>query len=629
MFIDQPNQHKNGGPTAAAEHRDNVGPSDPVQQSNSPTHQQRANSAASGVEMSDEAERATAEDLHPKLMHFYTELRHGLPDRYVFDEQTKFIFDIAGSKVCGPIRVVSLPHRPDLTGWSVEVEYLDREENLRGAASPRQEIITGKGRFFSHLIDRGFEVATGALGVAMLLNAWTNLAHSWRCDHSGWFRAPDGAMSFVRNDGTVHMAQKENAIPIILANPQLAGAPIRGSLAGWQKEVAARALGNPALMFAISVAIAGPLLRFTGIHTAGFNFFGTSGVGKSLLLRIAESCGGNPRNLTPWSAAKTGLGQLGTRSYDGLLALDGFRRDPDARQIKALLAIADEAGSDPDPNGEYRWQGVLLSGSEVPFTAMFQRKKKGVPAALLARIVDIPATSGPHGLIDTLHGFADRSSFARHVEAAVHHQHGHLLPAFLDRLVADLAGIAADLGKILPQRAHFLKDSCLASSNVPAAALPQVAERFALIGYAGELGIRFGLLPWSPGAAQLAAEAMAHRVKQDNGPSDAERARSTLWGFVDRNADSIIDLESEGAKATCPGTVGWRDSAYIYIRPGPLRDQIADLDDLLDALEPGTLKPGGEAGSLQYKMPATKVSDRPRVYRFDAQMLQHGLRPRF
>ncbi|MFC3183279.1 hypothetical protein [Cypionkella sinensis] len=138
-------------------------------------------------------------------------------------------------------------------------------------------------------------------------------------------------------------------------------------------------------------------------------------MGKSLLLRIAESCGGDPRNLTPWSAAKTGLDQLGTRSYDGLLALDGFRRDPDARQIKALLAIVDEAGSDPDPNGEYRWRGVLLSGSEIPFTAMFQRKKTGVPAALLARIVDIPATSGPHGLIDTLHGFADATNFARHL----------------------------------------------------------------------------------------------------------------------------------------------------------------------------------------------------------------------
>lgn len=629
MFIDQPDQHKNGGPTAAAEHRDNVGPRDPVQQSNSPTHQQRAKTAASGVEMSDEAERATAEDLHPKLMHFYTELRHGLPDGYVFDEQTKLIFDIAGSKVCGPIRVASLPRRPDFKGWSVEVEYLDREENLRRASFPRQEIITGKGRFFSHLIDCGFEVATGALGVATLLNAWTNLAHSWRCDHPGWFRAPDGAMSFVRNDGTVHMAQQENAIPITLANPQLAGTPIRGSLAGWQKEVAARALGNPALMFAISAAIAGPLLRFTGIHTAGFNFFGTSGVGKSLLLRIAESCGGDPRNLTPWSAAKTGLDQLGTRSYDGLLALDGFRRDPDARQIKALLAIADEAGSDPDPNGEYRWQGVLLSGSEIPLTAMFQRKKTGVPAALLARIVDIPATSGPHGLIDTLHGFADATNFARHLDAAVHHQHGHLLPAFLDRLVADLAAIATDLGKTLPQRSHFLKDSCLASSNVPAAVLPQVAERFALIGYAGELGIRLGLLPWPPGAAQMAAEAMAHRVKQDNGPRDAVRARSTLLEFVDRNADSIIDLESEGATATNPSTVGWRDSAHIYLKSKPLREEFNDLDELLDAIAPDTLKPGGEPRSLQFKMPKTKVSDRPRVYRFDAQMLQHGIRPRF
>jgi hypothetical protein len=36
----------------------------------------------------------------------------------------------------------------------------------------------------------------------------------------------------------------------------------------------------------------------------------------------------------------------------------------------------------------------------------------------------------------------------------------------------------------------------------------------------------------------------------------------------------------------------------------------------------GVLKPGGEARSRQYKLPATKVPGRPRVYRFDRKMIE-------
>lgn len=58
-------------------------------------------------------------------------------------------------------------------------------------------------------------------------------------------------------------------------------------------------MGNPALIFAISAALAGPLLRLVGIQTAGFNFYGPQATGKSLLLHVAMSCISHPDRVIP------------------------------------------------------------------------------------------------------------------------------------------------------------------------------------------------------------------------------------------------------------------------------------------------------------------------------------------
>lgn len=63
----------------------------------------------------------------------------------------------------------------------------------------------------------------------------------------------------------------------------------------------------------------------------------------------------------------------------------------------------------------------------------------------------------------------------------------------------------------------------------------------------------------------------------------------------------------------------------VYLRGDHMRNQLEDLDALMDSLnDDTTLLPGGEARSLQYKMPATQVPSRPRVYRFAKQKLEES-----
>ena len=407
---------------------------------------------------------ASNEHPDPDIARFYAEFRRGLPEEYRFNEEEQVIFEpLRLHWVCGPIRVASYPRRVDGSGWSVHVEYLDRDGRLGSHTFPQIELNTGRGKHVADLIDRGLAVHSEPFWTTRLLRAWEDVPHGWRVDAAGWFTDPDGMTSFVRADGRVHQPAGADIAPVVHASPANGRQAVSGNLEGWQKDVTAQALGNPALAFAISAALAGPLLRWSGIETAGFNIFGPSGIGKSLMLRLALSCGSAPSALMAWSAAQTGLHRLSAQSQDGLLALDAFPRDPDTRHLKALLAIGDDAASGRilparDPDGGERWRRLLLSTSELPLSTCLRRKKKEMPAALSTRIVDIAGHSAGHGLVTKLHGASDSRHFARRLEASMQHHHGHLIGLFLDRLVNDLAGIRARLDDRLTElTCHFQK----------------------------------------------------------------------------------------------------------------------------------------------------------------------------
>lgn len=576
-------------------------------------------------------DRSGAVALAPDVEAFLKELCLGLPRDYGLTRERDAIWDcIHGTLVCGPLRVVSFPRRTDHTGWSVEVEFLDRDGKLQRSTFAQIELVTRSGKFVAGLVDRGLAVHASAASVAQLLGKWRAVGHSWRVDGPGWFAGPEGRMSFVQPDGQVHQPKGGVADPIALAPPRLTGTRVTGSLQGWQDEVAARALGNPALIFAISAAVTGPLLRPAGVDTAGFNFFGPPSVGKSLLLRMALSCSGDPARLVPWTAAHTGLHRLSTEAQDGLLPLDGFPRDPDARLIRALLALADDAGAgrtDParDPDGGSRFRRIVLSTSELPLATSLRRKKKDPPAALALRMIDIPADHGCHGLVGNLQGHADGAAFARSLERSMRRHHGHLLPAFLDRLIADLDQVTADLSDALPRLSAEMESLLPAQETALSGALSRIAERFALVSHAGELAIAFGLLSWPAGTAREAAGLMAHLARPDaqSPVSDAGKSIEAFRGYIERNRDRIIDLGPDRPAGRMEDALGWRDEEHVYLRSEPIRDELAELDAMLDALaDCGALKPGGEARSLQYKLPATKVRSRPRVYRVDRTMIE-------
>ena len=69
---------------------------------------------------------------------------------------------------------------------------------------------------------------------------------------------------------------------------------VSGTKEQWREHVAALAVGNSRLIFAISTAFAGPLLDIVGMEGGGFHFCGSSSKGKTTAQIAAAAVWGNP-----------------------------------------------------------------------------------------------------------------------------------------------------------------------------------------------------------------------------------------------------------------------------------------------------------------------------------------------
>lgn len=97
------------------------------------------------------------------------------------------------------------------------------------------------------------------------------------------------------------------------------------TLESWRQSVAALAKGNSRFVFAISAALAGPLIELSGQLSDGFNIRGASSSGKPAALRLATSVWGRLRNTSTPGALDGGRGG-GRTGLRVLLPTRGMRR---------------------------------------------------------------------------------------------------------------------------------------------------------------------------------------------------------------------------------------------------------------------------------------------------------------
>lgn len=386
----------------------------------------------------------------------------------------------------------------------------------------------------------------------------------------GWHRVEE-ALAFVMPRRTI--AQGELARRITFQS-EVAGQDeyaTAGSLVSWRESIGRLCSGNPLMVLAVSTALAGPLLHLCHRQTAGIHLVGDSSNGKTTLLEVASSVWGGPDFKRTWRATGNGLEGVAAALSDTALVLDEIG-EADGKEIGATVyALGNGTGkARASRNGTarrpQRWRIAVLSSGERTLAAHMSEAGKRSHAGQAVRLLDIPAKR-QHGAFDTLHHLADGRAFADHLKSEVTRHHGHLGPAFIERLVAEERDLAGEVDR-------FAQVDGFATSRPLQG---RAAKVLALIGLAGELATEYGLTGWQPGEAMAAAIEAFHAWAAGQGGvrSEHEQILANVAGFIERHGDarfSSVENTLSHSPMVRDRAGWWRDDAegrtYLFSGEG-------------------------------------------------------------
>nr|WP_314616164.1 DUF927 domain-containing protein [uncultured Pseudomonas sp.] len=386
---------------------------------------------------------------------------------------------------------------------------------------------------------------------------------------------------------------------------------VRGDLAAWQQQVAAKCQGNPVLTLAIGCALAGPLLSLVGVLGGGVHLVGDSSSGKSLAQLVGASVWGAPKLFAAsWDMTKGGLEIEAATRNDTLLPLDEIKRADPKRVQEMAYALSNGQGKGTmDRNRQGRpklaWCLLALSSGERSLSEHAAIAGSPAHAGAELRMVDVNAGTRTYRAFDELHGM-EGAAFHRMLTVSTTQHHGHLGPAFVERLIGsdDRSGLEEDFTRV---RSQFPDDNAQAG---------RVADRFAVIALASEMAIAYGLLPWPAGSALADALLLYGEWLAGVGSGNAEDRQilSSIADFIDRHGSSRfsdIEADPDVDQARVYDRAGYWQSEngrrlYLFNRPALLQAAHGfGLGRIAKALEAAGAIAKRDSGRLQasYRLP--------------------------
>jgi putative DNA primase/helicase len=353
-----------------------------------------------------------------------------------------------------------------------------------------------------------------------------------------------------------------------------------GTLAGWRDGIAAKAVGNPLLMLAVSASFAGPLLQRCNSEGGGFHVVGDSSTGKTTLIEAACATWGGSGFKRSWRATANGMEGAAAMFNDCLLALDEIS-ECDPKEVGAIVyALGNGRGKQRasrsgSARGVTRWRCFVISSGERTIATTMQEGGQRAKAGQSMRLLDIQAAQA-FGAWDALHGATSPAAFSDAIKRAAAQNHGHAGRAFLEKLTFDTSDLCAMLEEV-KAAPMFATDGTEGQDK-------RAAARFALIGLAGELATEYGVTGWPEGAA---GEAAAHGFKlwqsmRGKGNDERRQILQRVSGFIERHgdgrfsdADITIDFQIRDRAGWWRDTNGGRE--YLFTTDG-MREATKGVD---------------------------------------------------
>ncbi len=416
---------------------------------------------------------------------------------------------------------------------------------------------------------------------------------------------------------------------------------VQGSLDDWKREVSAFCVGNPYLIFGISVALAPPLFRLLKKEGGVFHFHSDTSSGKSTLLRASGSVwggGGEDGYLRVWNATANALEVICAEHNDGLLCVDEISQC-DARDFeKVSYTLINGQGKgrlsrDSKLMDTLGWKTLILSTGNVTTEDKLRQAGVRMNGGHRVRNLDIPVV-GKYGVFDDLHGETTdktgRKKFADRLSNAARAYFG----APIRRLIAELTREKAeDCGALA---SGFLRAWGYSNAHEEAV---RIVEKFALCAAAGVMATEFGITGWDEGeaidAARLMAELTVGKPDKAKTGSDEEDAVSVVRLFIERHGASRFQplvvrrvhpggepAEPEPQELSIRDQAGYRDSEYFHFTPEVFRTDVCqgmNHERVCAALQSrGLLK---TAAGMAFQNKTGPKKDRKNVYSVSRRIL--------
>lgn len=404
--------------------------------------------------------------------------------------------------VCSRLDVVALTNDQDGNGWGYLLNFADPLNRRKQWAMPSRMLSGDGAEYRGALMGMGLRIATSPRA-RNLLTQYIQTRQPGEfatcTDRIGWHGRAFVLPHETVGDGAERVVfQSESA--------QENTFRVKGTAEQWRERVGLMCAGNSRLVFAVSAAFAGPLLKPAGMEGGGFHMRGDGSTGKSTTQVLAASVYGNPERFKQsWKATDNALEGVASQHNDCLLILDEIGEvDPKVVGECAYMlgngqgkARAARTGV---PRPRLSWRLLFLSSGEKSLSDHMQEVGKRTKAGQETRMADIPADAGQRmGVFEELHGHEGGSQFSRYLVAQAMACHGAAGREWLQWLSQRAEG--------LRERVRSMADR-LGEKIVPQAASGQVERvgaRFALVGAAGELATAAGLTGWAAGEAERGA----------------------------------------------------------------------------------------------------------------------------
>lgn len=478
--------------------------------------------------------------------------------------------------IAAPFEVVGEANDGAGQNWGLVIRWKDRDDRQHQWSVPKRLIHSDGNRIAEELEEAGLHCNPSGKARSLLKQFIGGVRSKRRricVDRTGWHLA-NGKNVFILPGGE---AYGPAASSVILQTDHAGtdGAFLAaGSLGEWQEHVGRLAAGNSRLVVAICTALATPLLDIVGGDSGGLHIVGDSQTGKSTTLYVAGSVwgkGARGAQVRQWRATANGLESAASETSDTVLILDemGQASSNDVADTIYMLANGSgklRAGKEGGARRSRTWRTMFLSTGEVTLGSKMAEAGRKLMAGLEVRLVNLPADAGAGmGVFQMLHEHGKPGDLAKALQAATKTHYGTAGRAFLTHLVrarvTDARGLET---RVKTAQLGFAK------KHVPEDAAGQVrsvADRFALIGAAGELGIEWGVLPWSKGEAMAAAGACFRTWLGERGgagSTEDQQAIEQVQAFLGAHGESRFSpLRPDGEEASHPvvhNRVGWRQT---------------------------------------------------------------------